>query len=93
MRLTPALRTMWAVLGVALAVVLVIASAADGLIFALAYGSPVGSYAGQAGDRQLAWRLLIGLAVLWVAVLAGMLWPALRWKRRGMFAAQANSGK
>lgn len=93
MKLTPAIRMIWAVLGVTLAVALAVASAADALIFVLAYGSPLGSYAGQVGDRQLAWRLLIGLAILWVVVLAGMLWPALRWKRRGMFAAEGSPGE
>lgn len=93
MKLTPAMRAIWAVIGVTLGVALAIASAVNALIFLLAYGSPLGSYAGQAGDRHLAWRLLISLIILWVVVLGSMLWPALRWKRRGMFTAQSSSGE
>lgn len=81
----PALRTIWAVFGVVAAIVLLLGSAADALIFSLAFGSQAGSYAGQAHDRHLAWQLLIGLAVAWIFVLAAMIWPAIRWKRRGMF--------
>jgi len=83
----PALRMIWAVFGMAAAVILVLGTASDILIFTLAFGSQTGSYAGQAGDRHLAWQLLIWLAAGWVFVLAAMLWPALRWKRRGMFSA------
>lgn len=86
MKLAHMLRTMWAVFGVVAAVLLVLASAVEALIFTLAYNGPAGSYAGQAGDRQLAWRLLIMLAVLWVFVPVAMLWPAVRWRRRGMFS-------
>jgi hypothetical protein len=82
-----ALRLMWAVFGLVAAVVLILASASDALVFSLAFGSRAGSYAGQAGDRNLAWHLLAWLAVAWVFVLAAMIWPAIRWKRRGMYAA------
>ena len=83
----PALRMIWAGFGVAAGVILVLATASDVLIFTLAFGSRAGSYPGQAGDRHLAWQLLIWLAAGWVFVLAAMLWPALRWRRRGMFSA------
>lgn len=86
MRLTPTFRSIWALLGVVLAIALGIVSAADALIFMLAYNGPLGSYAGQAGDRRLAWHLMIALVILWVLVLAGMLVPALRWRRRGLYA-------
>jgi preprotein translocase subunit SecG len=82
-----ALRVIWAVSGVVAVVVLIFGSASDALIFSLAFGSGTGSYAGQAGDRNLAWHLLAWLAVAWVFVLAAMIWPAIRWRRRGMYAA------
>lgn len=81
-----ALRLMWAVFGVMAAVVLVLGTASDVLIFMLAYGSRAGSYAGQLHDRHRAWMLLTGLAVAWVVVLVTMIWPAVRWKRRGMYS-------
>jgi uncharacterized protein YbjT (DUF2867 family) len=83
----PMLRMIWAVFGVTAVVILALTTAADVLIFVLAFGSKAGSYSGQASDRHLAWTLLIGLAAGWVVVLAGMIWPALRWKRRGMLSA------
>lgn len=82
-----ALRVLWAAFGVAAAVVLVLGSAADILIFSLAFGSHAGSYAGQSGDQGLAWRLLFWLAGGWAVVLVTMIWPALRWRRRGMYRA------
>lgn len=82
----PVLRAMWAVFGVVAAVLLVFATAADGLVFALAYGGPAGSYTGQAADRHLAWSVLIWLLIAWVFVLVAMIWPALRWRRRGKYA-------
>lgn len=87
----PALRMIWAVFGVMAAVVLVLASASDGLVFSLAYGSHAGSYTGQAHDRHLAWELLSWLAVAWVFVLAAMIWPAIRWRRRGLYSAAEES--
>ncbi len=83
----PALRMIWAVSGLVAAVVLILGTASDILIFTLAFGGQPGSYAGQAGDRHLAWQLLIGLVAGWVFVLAAMIWPAIRWKRRGMLSA------
>lgn len=85
----PALRMCWAVFGMAAAVVLALGTAADILIFMLAFGSHAGSYAGQAHDRHLAWLLLYSLAAGWVFVLVAVLWPAIRWKRRGMLTAVA----
>ena len=81
----PALRMIWAVFGVMAAVVLVLGTASDALIFILAFGSHTGSYAGQSGDQSLAWRVLFWLAGGWVVVLLAMIWPAIRWKRRGLY--------
>jgi uncharacterized membrane protein YedE/YeeE len=88
-----ALRVVWAVAGVAAAVVLVFGSAADALVFSLAYGSHLGSYPGQAHDRQVAWQLLAGLAAAWVLVLAAMIWPAIRWRSRGMYSAPGEASE
>jgi hypothetical protein len=87
MRFGHLFRIFWAVFGVVAAAVLVLATAADGLIFALAYGSKVGSYGGQAGDRHHAWLVLAYILAAWAFVLLGMIWPAVRWRRRGMYAA------
>lgn len=81
------LRIFWAIFGVVAAVLLLFGAGADILIFMLAYGSRAGSYPGQLGDRHLAWRLLIWLGALWVFVLVAMIWPAVRWRRRGMYSA------
>lgn len=81
-----ALRVMWAVFGVMTAVMLALATAAEVLVFALAFGSPAGSYSGQAHDRALAWELAYWLAGAWVFVLAAMIWPAVRWRRRDLYA-------
>lgn len=83
-KMAPALRAFWAVTGMTAGILVVLASAADGLIFALSYGSPLGSYAGQAGDRRTAVHLAIMLAALWIFIPLAMLWPALRWRRRGL---------
>ena len=83
----PALRMFWTVFGIVAAVILALGTASDVLVFTLAFGSRSGSYAGQAGDRHLAWQLLIWLAAGWAFVLVAMIWPALRWKRRGMLSA------
>lgn len=83
----PALRMIWAVAGVMAGAVLILGTASDVLIFALAYGSHPGSYPGQAHDRQLALQSLIWLAAAWAFVLTAMIWPAVRWKRRGMYSA------
>lgn len=80
------LRAMWAAFGVVAAILLLFGTGADVLIFLLAYGGRVGSYPGQLGDRHLAWRLLIWMAALWVFVLVTMIWPAIRWRRRGMYS-------
>lgn len=81
------LRIMWAVFGVVAAILLLFGTGADILIFMLAYGGPAGSYPGQLGDRHLAWRMLIWMGALWVFVLAAMIWPAIRWRRRGMYSS------
>ena len=83
----PALRMFWTVSGVVAAAILALGTASDVLVFTLSFGSRSGSYAGQAADRHLAWQLLIWLAAGWVFVLVAMIWPAVRWKRRGMLSA------